>query len=56
MLMPYLLTIYVVLSLYTAWSGRHRALGFWGMFVFSVLLTPALVGLLLLMSAPRSRS
>lgn len=54
MLMPYLLVVYVVLSLYTAWLGRRRALGFWGVFVFSVLLTPAIVGLLLLVSAPRS--
>jgi hypothetical protein len=54
MLVPYLLVVYVVLSLYTAWLGRHRALGFWGVFVFSVLLTPAIVGFLLLVSAPRS--
>ncbi len=54
MLTPYLLVLYVVLCLYTAWLGRDRTLGFWGFFVLSVLLTPALMGLVLLVSAPRS--
>lgn len=52
MLTPYLLTLYVILCLYTAWLGKRRVLGFWGVFVLSVLLTPALMALVLLISAP----
>jgi hypothetical protein len=41
-----------MLCFFTATAGRNRAIGFWGVFVLSVLLTPAIMGLFLLISAP----
>jgi hypothetical protein len=43
-----------MLCFFTATAGRNRAAGFWGVFAFSVLLTPAIMGLVLLISAPNS--
>jgi hypothetical protein len=35
-------------------AGRDRALGFWGFFVLSLLLSPIPVVLVLLLTAPRA--
>jgi hypothetical protein len=42
-----------MLCFFTATAGRSRAAGFWGVFALSVLLTPAVMGLILLISAPK---
>lgn len=41
------------LSLLVAWTGRHRKLGFWGYFFASLLLSPLIGALLVLVSSPR---
>jgi hypothetical protein len=43
-----------MLCFFTATAGRNRAVGFWGFFALSALLTPAIMGLVLLISAPNS--
>lgn len=41
-----------VLSLVVAFLGRNRKLGFWGYFFASLLLTPLLGAILVIISAP----
>lgn len=51
--MNVLIPIYLVLCLIAAFFGRRRAMGFFGTLLFSLLLTPILVGAVLLLTAPR---
>jgi hypothetical protein len=53
--LPYLLTLYLVLCLVVGYTGRSRVVGFCGMFTLSLLLTPLLMGLILLISAPKKQ-
>ncbi len=48
--------LYLGLSAWVGWSGRTRVIGFPGFFVLSLLLTPFVMSLVLLISAPRSPS
>jgi|TARA_B100000959_G_C14970765_1_gene619587 hypothetical protein len=53
-----IITLDLLLSLILAYIGRHKTMGFWGLFFASVLLTP-IIGLILLLvtrreEAPRS--
>jgi hypothetical protein len=52
---PIFIVIYLVLSAFVGFIGRNRVVGFAGMFVFSLLLTPFVMGLILLISAPKSQ-
>ncbi len=52
MLPPYVVLVYLVLCLITAFLGRKRAIGFWGVFALSLLLTPAIMGFVPFLSAP----
>lgn len=47
--------LYVVICWIVGLLGRKKVLGFWGMFLLSIVLTPV-VGLLLLITAKRKRS
>lgn len=47
------LLLYVVLAALIGWLGRATAIGFAGFFVLSLLLTPFITGLVLLVAAPR---
>lgn len=49
---PLLLIIYVVVSAIVGFFGRHRSVGFAGIFTFSLLVSPIIVALVLLVSAP----
>jgi hypothetical protein len=44
--------LYVVVCLLAAYFGRGTRLGYWGTFVVSLILTPFLVVLFLLLFAP----
>lgn len=44
--------LYFVLALLIAWLGRNRKLGFWGYFFASLLLSPPIGALLVLVSGP----
>jgi hypothetical protein len=52
---PIVIILYVALSLLVGFFGRNRTVGFAGMFVLSLLLTPIVMGLVLLVSAPKSQ-
>jgi hypothetical protein len=49
-----LFTLSFALSLVIGYLGRHKKLGFWGLFFASLILTPLMGLLLLLVSAERS--
>lgn len=51
--MSLLLFVYMLLCLAVAWLGRQRAIGFAGFLVVSILITPVITALILLISAPR---
>lgn len=53
--MSSLLILWVIGSILVALAGRHRNLGCWGFFVLSLVFTPVLVGILLLLTAPSER-
>lgn len=50
-----LVLLYVLLCLLVGFLGRHRAVGFAGCFVLSLLVTPFIMALVLLVGAPRER-
>lgn len=48
-----LVLLFVALSGLVGWFGRNRSIGFAGFFVLSLLLTPFIMALVLLVSVPR---
>ncbi|MGA7490490.1 MAG: hypothetical protein WBW74_26510 [Xanthobacteraceae bacterium] len=44
--------LYVVFCLLTGFAGSHRRMGFFGTFLLSLVLTPVLVLLLLILTGP----
>ena len=50
---PLLIVLYVVLALIVGFLGRKRAAGFSGNFVLSLLVTPIIMGLVLMLGTPR---
>jgi hypothetical protein len=51
-----LIAAWVLTSLALGYLGRGRAMGFWGFFLFSLLFSPLLCLLLLLLTAPSPRT
>jgi hypothetical protein len=51
-----LVILHVALSLLVGYLGRARSIGFAGYFVLSLLLSPLLMGLALLISLPKRAS
>jgi hypothetical protein len=49
--MSLLLLLHVLGSVLVAFLGRHRRIGFWGFLLVSLLITPFITLLILLMSA-----
>jgi hypothetical protein len=45
--------IYLVFSVIVGGIGRKRSIGFVGFFVLSLLLTPILIGIVLLVTSPK---
>ncbi len=52
--MPLLILLLVALSALVGWLGRDRTIGFSGFFVLSLIFTPFITSLVLLVSMPRS--
>lgn len=50
-----IIVLWVVTSAAIGWFGRKRVIGFWGFFVLSLLVSPILTGLFLLLAAPGKR-
>lgn len=49
---PLLLMIYVPVCAFVGYAGRHRSIGFSGVFTLALILSPIVVALVLLVSAP----
>jgi hypothetical protein len=47
-----LIILYVVFCLITGYLGRERRMGFWGAFIVSLLITPLLMVLILILFGP----
>lgn len=47
-----MLFVYLILCVAVAWIGRNRILRFWGNFLLSIIITPLIVALILLIGAP----
>lgn len=47
--------IWVAVSALMGWFGRKRLIGFWGFFIVSILLSPVVTGLFLILAAPGKR-
>jgi hypothetical protein len=47
---------YLVLCLIVGYLGRNRAIGFWGFFILSLLVTPLIMAIVLAVAAPRSQT
>jgi hypothetical protein len=51
------LFVYLIASVFVAWLGRNRMLRFWGNLVLSLILTPLIVAIVLIVGTPvRSRA
>lgn len=53
---PSLILIYAALCAVVAWLGRKTVVGFVGCFVLGILLTPFVMALALMVTAPRSKN
>jgi hypothetical protein len=51
-MMAIILVLYVVFCLLAGLAGSHRRMGFFGTFLLSVVFTPVLVLLLLILTGP----
>ncbi|MEX0740479.1 MAG: hypothetical protein WD071_14135 [Pseudohongiella sp.] len=49
---PLLLIVYVCVSALVGFLGRKRSIGFSGIFTFSLLISPVLMALVLMVTAP----
>ncbi|HEY0964055.1 MAG TPA: hypothetical protein VGE69_17025 [Pseudomonadales bacterium] len=49
---PLLLIIYVAVSAIVGFIGRNRSVGFAGIFTFSLIISPIVMALVLIVSAP----
>lgn len=52
---PFLILVYVALCALVAFLGRNSAVGCAGCFVLSLILTPFVMALILMIAAPRSK-
>jgi len=50
-----LIILWIATSAAIGWFGRKRVIGFWGFFVLSLLVSPIITGLFLLVAAPGKR-
>jgi hypothetical protein len=53
--MPVLVAIYFVLCLIAALFGVRRLIGFWGTLFLSIMLTPLVMLIMLLLTAPKKK-
>lgn len=50
-----LLSIYLTFCVLVAWSARNVAIGFWGVLILSIFLTPLLTAILAVIFSPQSK-
>jgi len=49
---PFYAAIYIAGAVLVGFFGRRRVFRFWGFFLLSIFLTPIVIGLILILSAP----
>ena len=54
MFSPFLILLYVSLAALVGYAGRKRTVGFAGVFILSLILTPFIMVLVLMVAGPRS--
>lgn len=50
---PQFLAAYVILAIIVGLLGRDKQIGFWGFFLLSLLITPLVTGVFMLINRPR---
>lgn len=50
---PQFLIAYVILAVIIGLIGRNKQIGFWGFFLLSLLITPLIPGIFMLIGRPR---
>jgi hypothetical protein len=56
LLVPQIVVAYVILALIVGLLGRNKAIGFWGFFLLSLILTPVVTGVFMIINRPRRLS
>lgn len=52
--MIFIAVVYITLALLIAWIGRRRSIGFAGVFVLAIVLTPPITAMILLITSPNA--
>lgn len=55
LMVPQFLIAYIILALIVGLLGRNKAIGFWGFFLLSLLLTPVVIGVFMIINRDRKR-
>ena len=53
LMVPQFLAAYVILALIVGLLGRNKMIGFWGFFLLSLVLTPIVTGLFMILNTNR---
>ena len=53
LMVPQFFIAYVILALIVALLGRNKAIGFWGFFLLSLILTPVVTGIFMIINRDR---
>jgi hypothetical protein len=53
LMVPQFAIAYLILVLIVALLGRNKAIGFWGFFLLSLILTPVVTGLFMIINRER---
>ena len=53
LMVPQFLAAYVILALIVGLLGRNKTVGFWGFFLLSLILTPAVTGVFMILNRDR---
>ena len=54
LMVPQLLLAYVILALIVGLLGRNKTIGFWGFFLLSLVLTPVITGVFMVLNRNRN--
>jgi hypothetical protein len=55
-MVPFVITVYVIFCILAGFCGSSRRMGFFGTFLLSLLLTPIVMLLMLVLTAPSHRA
>ena len=55
LMVPQFAIAYIILALIVALLGRNKAIGFWGFFLLSLILTPIVIGVFMIINRDRKQ-